>query len=411
MQQLLLFYVQVAESRLVINQEALKLALKFKAAKLALLQKLMQQYDTDHIEQMQFSNSGMPSGHSYLMHEITASGNSDTPPVLQVRPLQQAIRRCMQKTSTYMLGSGGSTAPVSIHDASPYSIAISMEDTDFLQHPAVVEYTRRLWRGSELHKMAQIWQKTVAHTRPMGSSANWGLITRKGPGRRVTAARVAVAASGTSMYSLGEQSTMVNKSASPLTARQQIILPGAVEEAAAADCRAVVQIQALGTAGTGSATSAAAGLTSTSDSIAADSRPMSSAKLPQSPTPGPCAEAVEDDPDAPNNSTLSSSSRVAPSPATAGGVVRRRTTHECGSVNNDSLENKDAAQCGKGMQGVAWLDPDIGMELLQVGAASWLLVPRGNPAEQDEKFAFMSSHDMSPVWSLETKPLLLCVIL
>lgn len=183
----------------------MQLAKKFKAAKLHLLQQLVKQckgpaescrndqqlVQTDSLADTVIT-TGAAAGSSNARHSR-----------IKLKPLQQAMRNCMQKTTAYMLGRGGSDGPHSIHDSSPYSYAITLEDTDLLRVPAVVEYTRRVWYGLDVYKIALAWDSAaapavVAANCSRNSSTGWGLVSRKGNthARQRAAARKSLAVAG-----------------------------------------------------------------------------------------------------------------------------------------------------------------------------------------------------------------------
>lgn len=348
-----------------------ELSLKFKAAKLALLDQLFERYSSEYVtmQQMQLSHSGLPASHRQLMQEYTTSCNSQIPPLLQLSPLLLAAQHCLWKTSFYMLGRGGSSGPVSIHDISPYSLAIDMEDTDFLQHPVVAQYTRRVWRGAELHRMALEWQRAAtqggSHA-DMASTGPLGVNTRK-CGRRRTAgdlialrstpkppAAAGVAAGRASGVSLEQWAGHWDTRNRQVVAGVATALPGVLNTSASGAAepaqmspQSVQQANALAQRPIQQLQDAQADELQLSDATGRES-PVLSVRLSTSPNAGPVAEEVED------NGHKASSSKAVP-------AVRRRTTQDWNSVSSDIQGDAKAA-----WEGAVWLDPNVGTELLQV---------------------------------------------
>lgn len=373
-------WLQAAQSQLVVSQDVLQLVGKFNTAKLRLLQGLVKHYSGNNLEHRQFSSSGMPSGHRFLMQEVTASSNSDTPPLLRVEALQQAVKRCLQKTSAYMVGRGSSRAPVSIHDVSPYGLAISMQDVEFLQHPAVVEYSSRVWRGLELQKMAQAWQAAVSHAVHVASTEDCGLLARKGPCRRSAeaggAASVCSAIPGppagkrAGSFLMGSFIDARGKNGFTAWGRPTGVQSAELDTAAASATLPDVPAPLVTSAADPSSQPEAApgayqqqrmGPATADEVLTETSRPVVTARLSTSFKGRPIAEAAEYD-------STTNSGAVTPAAPGIGSPVRRRTTQDWATMtSSEDLEQPGVTHYSKtAWEGAVWLDPEAGSQLLQV---------------------------------------------
>jgi hypothetical protein len=68
---------------------------------------------------------------------------------------------CLQERATKYIGCGASERTASIHDASPYTIALRMRDAAFFRLPAVLALTQSMWEGTELHTMQALVDSSV----------------------------------------------------------------------------------------------------------------------------------------------------------------------------------------------------------------------------------------------------------
>uniref|UniRef100_A0A383WLY0 Ion transport domain-containing protein n=1 Tax=Tetradesmus obliquus TaxID=3088 RepID=A0A383WLY0_TETOB len=165
--------MKAATASFVSNQDALQLAKRFRAAKHALLRQLMKRYSDEQkgcaastaaedsgslhapgSDGLQLQTAHLPGSGRYQKH-----GNT---PLALLNPLLHTVKLCLQETSYHVIGRGGGVGRFSIHDSSPYSLAMALGDSEFLGLQPVREYTRLIWRGLELHRMRRVLWQAVA---------------------------------------------------------------------------------------------------------------------------------------------------------------------------------------------------------------------------------------------------------
>jgi hypothetical protein len=145
--------LQAATASYVPNQEAMQLAMRFRAAKHALLRQLIKRHSdnqkgsactaigtTSRPASIHGSDS-LPSQLSRLAGSASHVSQGDAPLML-LDPLLHTVKLCLQELSTHVIGRGLGVARLSIHDSSPYSLAMSLQDSDFLGMQPVQDYTR-----------------------------------------------------------------------------------------------------------------------------------------------------------------------------------------------------------------------------------------------------------------------------
>jgi hypothetical protein len=142
--------LQAATASLVPNQDAMQLAMRFRAAKHTLLRQLMKRYSDDQKSSTRtaagagsatVSTQGGDSLHSQL------SGGSGhikhvNAPLMLLDPLLHTVKLCLQGHSISVIGRGCGVGRLSIHHTSPYSLALSLQDSDFLGMQPVQDFTR-----------------------------------------------------------------------------------------------------------------------------------------------------------------------------------------------------------------------------------------------------------------------------
>lgn len=106
------------------------LSQKFNAAKHALLQQLIR-WSAQHN-----ADGNAPA-------DLTGNQPLLQPQHHGQRALQGLLQSCFEEKSGKAIGWGSHGSSDSIHDASPYSAAVRLDDAKFLSLPAVVEYTDR----------------------------------------------------------------------------------------------------------------------------------------------------------------------------------------------------------------------------------------------------------------------------
>lgn len=120
----------------------MQLALNFRGAQFALLQQLVQQ----HAGQQRSVDSNSRSMHApaSLLEQMA---QQDMQPRQQ---LQFALQSCLEEKALYHIGNWSrQDSHVSVHDASPYEAALRMRDSAFFSLPHILQHTLRMWRGTE----------------------------------------------------------------------------------------------------------------------------------------------------------------------------------------------------------------------------------------------------------------------
>ncbi|WIA32448.1 hypothetical protein OEZ86_003270 [Tetradesmus obliquus] len=167
--------LKAATAGFVTNHDALQLAKRFKAAKHALLRQLMKRYSDEQrgcaaATAAEDSGSLHAPGRNNLqlqlqMAHLPGSDRYQKPgvaPLALLNPLLHTVKLCLQETTYHVIGRGGGMGRFSIHDSSPYSLAMALGDSEFLGLQPVRKYTRLIWRGMELHKMRHVLWQTLA---------------------------------------------------------------------------------------------------------------------------------------------------------------------------------------------------------------------------------------------------------
>jgi hypothetical protein len=145
--------MQAATAGFVPNQDALQLAMLFRAAKHALLRQLMKRY-SDEQKGCAAAAAGeasstlhAPGGNSLQSQMTLLSGSGQhfkqsAGPLMLLDPLLHTVKLCLQELAAHTIGMGSGSARFSIHDSSPYSLALSLGDSEFLGLQPVRDYTR-----------------------------------------------------------------------------------------------------------------------------------------------------------------------------------------------------------------------------------------------------------------------------
>jgi hypothetical protein len=174
------------------QQDNFKLAAKFRGVQYSLIQDLLQQHagyqpdDMRSVSMKALNLSDVPV--DLLLQQLQQQQQqqqAQTAQPLSPRRMQQHSRKpvqamladCLEERVTKYIGRSSGEGKSSIHDASPYTIALRMRDAAFFRLPAVLAHTQRLWQGTELEKM-----QALAHG---GSTPSDDLL----PGARQKSAR------------------------------------------------------------------------------------------------------------------------------------------------------------------------------------------------------------------------------
>jgi hypothetical protein len=132
----------------------MQLAMRFRAAKHALLRQLMKRYSDDQKSSARAAagtSSALAStmgGDSVSISQLSnlAGGSryikQGVAPLMLLDPLLHTVKLCLQELSTSVIGRGVGVGRLSIHDSSPYQLALSLQDSDFLGMQPVQDYTR-----------------------------------------------------------------------------------------------------------------------------------------------------------------------------------------------------------------------------------------------------------------------------
>ena len=145
--------MQAATASLVPNQDAMQLAMRFRAAKHTLLRQLIKRYSDDQKSSARtaagagsatVSTQGGDSLRSQLSNLAGSSANIKhaNAPLMLLDPLLHTVKLCLQGHSISVIGRGCGVGRLSIHDTSPYSLALSLQDSDFLGMQPVQDFTR-----------------------------------------------------------------------------------------------------------------------------------------------------------------------------------------------------------------------------------------------------------------------------
>jgi hypothetical protein len=124
--------------------------MRFRAAKHVLLQQLMKRYADDQKGCATAGHTTLtPStgGDSLQSHLTTVGGSGrymkhGTGPLTLLDPLLHTVKLCLVGLAGHTIGRGGGAGRASIHDSSPYSLALSLGDAEFLGMQPVRDFTR-----------------------------------------------------------------------------------------------------------------------------------------------------------------------------------------------------------------------------------------------------------------------------
>jgi hypothetical protein len=137
----------------VANQDAMQLAKRFRVAKHTLLRQLIKRNSDEQKSSAwavtgagstTISTQGDDSLRSQLLHLAGSSRcvKQGEAPSMLLDPLLHTVKLCLQEHSTNVIGRGCGVGRLSIHDTSPYSLALALQDSDFLGMQPVQDYTR-----------------------------------------------------------------------------------------------------------------------------------------------------------------------------------------------------------------------------------------------------------------------------
>ena len=145
--------LQAATASFVPNQDAMQLAKRFRAAKHTLLRQLIKRNSDEQKSSARtatgagnttISTQGNDSLRSQLLHLADSSRcvKQGEAPSMLLDPLLHTVKLCLQEHSTNVIGRRCGVGRLSIHDTSPYSLALALQDSDFLGMQPVQDYTR-----------------------------------------------------------------------------------------------------------------------------------------------------------------------------------------------------------------------------------------------------------------------------
>jgi hypothetical protein len=121
----------------------MQLAMRFRAAKHTLLRQLMQRYSDDQKGSAAAGLAASPAGTlggGSLQTQLSSIAGSmrsinlkqGNGPLMLLDPLLHIVKLCLQELSTHVIGRGKGSGRCSIHDSSPYSLAVVLQDSEFL---------------------------------------------------------------------------------------------------------------------------------------------------------------------------------------------------------------------------------------------------------------------------------------
>jgi hypothetical protein len=150
----------------VTNHDALQLAMRFRAAKHALVRQLMQRYADDQKGSAAAAGEGgktlaAPGNDSLQLQLAHMAGSGrhmkqSNAPLMLLDPLLHTVKLCLQTLTSHVIGRGGGVGCFSIHDSSPYSLAMALNDSDFLGLQPVRDYTRYAHTGEQCQQTAYV---------------------------------------------------------------------------------------------------------------------------------------------------------------------------------------------------------------------------------------------------------------
>lgn len=273
--------VKAATASFIHNQDALQLAKRFRAAKHALLRQLMKRYSDEQKgcaaataaeDSSSLHAPGSDSLRSQLSH-LPGSGHhmqQSSTPLMLLDPLLHTVKLCMQELTAHTIGRGGGAARFSIHDSSPYSLALSLGDSEFLGLQPVREYTRLIWHGLELHRMRRVMWQAVAS--PEEAAAADGPFAssqisrqRAGPGAYGSSQHAA----GTHAAGLSGSGAALHENASGSNSKLPALGASTAKWAARVSRRTTMHASHTPAAGSGSAAARRAAAAGSSPAIAA----------------------------------------------------------------------------------------------------------------------------------------------
>jgi hypothetical protein len=158
------------------QQDIFRLAVKFSGVQYSLMQDLLQQHagyqpdDMRSVSMKALNLSDVPV--ELLLQQLQQQQQGQQAQPLSPRrtqqyskkPVQAMLADCLEEPVTKYIGRSSGEGTSTIHDASPYTIALRMRDAAFFRLPAVLAHTQRLWQGTELEKM-----QALAHSGSAGS--------------------------------------------------------------------------------------------------------------------------------------------------------------------------------------------------------------------------------------------------
>jgi hypothetical protein len=137
--------LQAASAGFVPNHDALQLAMRFRAAKHLLLQKLVQRYVDDQKGCATITPSFDAGSMQSQLASVGASSHHmkhGTGPLTLLDPLLHTVKLCLVGLAGHTIGRSAGVGRASIHDSSPYSFALLLNDAEFLGMQPVRDYTR-----------------------------------------------------------------------------------------------------------------------------------------------------------------------------------------------------------------------------------------------------------------------------
>lgn len=150
----LLSQLQAATASVVTSQEAMQLAMRFRAAKHTLMRQLMKRYSDNQRGGISGGGGYSTQGSDSIQRSLSYAPRSGSGPnsgrfvkqsnmpLMLLDPLLHTVKLCLQEPSIHVIGRGTGEGRLSIHDSSPYSLAMPLQDSVFLGMQPVQDYTR-----------------------------------------------------------------------------------------------------------------------------------------------------------------------------------------------------------------------------------------------------------------------------
>lgn len=356
-----------------------KLAVKFRAAQYSLVQELLQEHagwEPEHLRSgsMKALNLCDVPVAPLLQRLQQQQQQPQLAPTLSPRaaqqqqarkPVQDMLADCLHERVIKSIGRGAGERSLSIHDGSPYTVALMMRDAAFFLLPAILAHTQSLWQGTELQMMQTLVHGGVEagdqrpgldmkHRSSRSSSRPLG----RGKLKLMSAAAFmdAGAANNSSNVAAGCNADSSSKPGSWLGNLSEghdgwpagmMLEAGAAGGCAAGDAICSLAVCAPGTVNTTS------DFNSRQSSIAEQHPYLQQAEAVVQTGPGPFAEGVEFDSQGLYNSTAATCRQSSP----AAGYSSSQSSSASATLSSLSFK--------KPKHDDPWLNPGVGLELMQ----------------------------------------------